>query len=364
MNIPLVDLRRQYHSIKKEIDSAIFNQIESSEFIGGESVKNFEQKFSDFIGSDFCIGCANGTDAIELLLYALGIGKGDEVLVPAHTWISTSEAVSTVGATPVFVDCSADYYTMDITKAKVTNRTKAIIVVHLYGLPAEMDQIVTFAKDNNLLLIEDCAQAHGAEYKGKKVGTFGVGSTFSFFPGKNLGAYGDAGAVLTDDPEIAKIVRAAANHGQLKKHEHILAGRNSRLDSLQASILDVKLKYLDEWTDKRIKAANRYTSLLENINVKPPKKPDYSKHVFHIYAIQLFEKNRNEVMDFLGNKGIGVSIHYPKSLPFIELYKTENAQNDFREVYNYQDKIISLPIFPELTVEEIEYVVASIKEIV
>lgn len=363
MQIPLVDLRRQYQNIKDEIDLAILNQIDKSEFIGGEAVKSFETNFSRYAGSQYCIGCANGTDAIELLLQALGIGKGDEVLVPAHTWISTSEAVTAVGATPVFVDCDPAFYTINIKKAKVTAKTKAVIVVHLYGLPAEMDEIVAFAEEHKLKLIEDCAQAHGALYKGKKVGTFGEGSTFSFYPGKNLGAYGDAGAVITDNAEIANSIRAVANHGQLKKHDHLVEGRNSRLDSIQASILNTKLKYIEEWTNKRIKIADYYSALLKEVNVKTPLKPNYSKHVYHIFAIQLMDKTRSKVMNHLIEKGIGVSVHYPKALPFLPPYNKNTSPDDFGEVYEYQEKIISLPIFPELTDTEIEYVVDTIKEI-
>lgn len=364
MNISLVDLKRQYNSIKEEIDKSIFNQIEKTEFIGGEIVKKFETNFSKYVGVEHCIGCANGTDAIEMLLQALGIEKGDEVLVPAHTWISTAEAVTTVGATPIFVDCDPNYYTIDIKRAKVSPRTKAIIVVHLYGLPAEMDEILKFAKDNDLKVIEDCAQAHGAKYKGKTVGTFGEGATFSFYPGKNLGAYGDAGAVITNNAETAETVRAISNHGQLKKNNHIMEGRNSRLDSIQAGILNVKLKYIDDWTNKRINVAKTYNELLRKVNVKTPKKPDYSKHVYHIYAIQLMKENRSEVMEYLKDNGIGVGIHYPKALPFLPPYIESKSAKDFSKVVGYQEKIISLPIFPELTEEEINYVVDHLKQIV
>lgn len=364
MNIPLVDLKRQYLSIKDEIDGAIRTQIEKTEFIGGQAVRTFEEKFAAYVGTEHCIGCANGTDSIELLLQAMDIGKGDEVLVPAHTWISTSEAVTSVGATPVFVDCGEDNYTIDIAKAKLTPNTKAIIAVHLYGLPAEMTAIMDLAQANGLRVIEDCAQAHGAEYKGQTVGTFGDGASFSFYPGKNLGAYGDAGAVVTNNKEIADRVRAAANHGQLKKHEHFMEGRNSRLDSLQAAILNVKLNYIEGWTNKRIENAARYDELLADVGVKTPKKPEYSKHVYHIYAIQLEKPNRAEVMAHLSENGIGVAIHYPKALPFLIPYKDRISPENFTGVSNYQDKLISLPMFPELTQEEIGFIVDRLKEVV
>jgi dTDP-4-amino-4,6-dideoxygalactose transaminase len=364
MNISLVDLKRQYYSIKEEIDKSIFERIEKSEFIGGEVVKGFEKNFAKFVGVEHCIGCGNGTDAIEMLLQAMGIGRGDEVLVPAHTWISTAEAVTMVGATPIFIDCHPDHYTLDIKKAKVTSKTKAIIVVHLYGLPVEMDEVMKFAGEHGLKVIEDCAQAHGAKYKGQNVGTFGEGATFSFYPGKNLGAYGDAGAVVTNNAEIAETVRAIANHGQLKKHHHIMEGRNSRLDALQAGILDVKLKYLEEWTDKRIGVAEKYNQLLREVNVKTPSKPEYSKHVYHVYAIQLMNENRAEVMKHLKEKGVGVAIHYPQALPFLPPYIENVSVEDFNQVAGYQEKIISLPIFPELTEEEINYVVDILKKIV
>ena len=363
MQVPLVDLKKQYDSIKGEIDSAISKHLETSQFIGGDAVGSFEREFAKFSGVKHCVGCANGTDAIEMLLQSLGIGNGDEVLVPAHTWIATSEAVTTVGATPKFVDCSSDFYTMDISSAEVSSNTKAIIVVHLYGLPAEMDSIMKFAEDHDLIVIEDCAQAHGAEYKGRKVGTFGKGATFSFYPGKNLGAYGDAGAVVTDDDELADRIRALANHGQLTKHKHIMEGRNSRLDSIQAAVLNVKLKYLDEWTERRITNADTYDRLLTDVDVKTPVRPDYSKHVYHIYCVQIRGNNRQEVVSKMRNRGIGLGIHYPQALPFLDPYERTSIREDFPLVCGYQDNIISLPMYAELSKEEISYVVQELAEI-
>ena len=259
--IPLVDLRAQYLGIKEEIDRAINDCIVESNFIKGKKVTEFENAFSQYLGADYCVGCGNGTDALELILKSLNIGSGDEVIVPALTWIATAEAVNNVGAEPVFVDITTDTCIIDAGKIeeKVTKRTKAIIPVHLYGCPADMNQISRIGKKFRLFIVEDCAQAHGAEYFGKKVGTFGIASAFSFFPSKNLGAFGDGGAIVTNNQELANTVRKISNHGQLKtRHSHSIIGRNSRLDSIQASILNVKLPYLDKWNKNRIKASKYY----------------------------------------------------------------------------------------------------------
>lgn len=366
MNVPFVDLKSQYLGIKDEIDKAIADVIAATAFVGGSGnmfVTDFEKSFAQYVGVTHCISCANGTDSLEILLKAYGVADDDEVIVPALTWISTSEAVTNVGAKPVFVDILQDYYTINVNKIeeKITSRTKAIIPVHLYGLPAEMDEINSLAKKHKLVVIEDCAQAHGAEYKGKKVGTIGDAASFSFYPGKNLGAYGDAGAMLTNSFEIAERVRMIANHGQLKKHQHKIEGRNSRLDGIHAAVLSVKLKYLDDWNLKRRQHADFYKEQLMSKNIKFQQAPEYSKHVYHIFSIAL--DHRNELIDTLKSKHIDTAIHYPAALPFLEAYKHHDYYiKDFPVVAELTSRIISLPMYPELNARAIEYVCDRINE--
>ena len=360
--IPFVDLQAQYKSIKSEIDFAIASVIADLAFISGKYARKFEEEFAAYLGIKYCVGCGNGTDAIEILLKSFNIGIGDEVIVPAHSWISTSEAISNVGAKPVFVDTHPDYYTIDVSKLeeKITSNTKTIIPVHLYGLPVEMDEIMKIAKKHNLIVIEDAAQAHGAEYKGRKVGTIGDAAIFSFYPGKNLGAYGDAGCIVTNNEEIAIKARMLANHGQLIKHEHKFEGRNSRLDGIQAAILSVKLKYLDKWNNVRRQHAELYCKLLSGKNVKLPSAPAYSKHVYHVFAIQI--ENRTDIITKFKEAGIETLIHYPTPLPFLDAYKhLGHKREDFPVVSGYTDKLLSLPMFPELTGEQIEMVCGLIK---
>ncbi|MGA2296787.1 MAG: DegT/DnrJ/EryC1/StrS family aminotransferase [FCB group bacterium] len=355
--IPFVDLQAQYKNIKSEIDDAIADVISDTAFISGKYAAKFEEEFAAYLGIKSCVGCGNGTDAIEILLKSFNVGIGDEVIVPAHSWISTSEAVSNVGAKPVFVDIHPDYYTIDVSKieGKITSKTRAIIPVHLFGLPAEMDEIMKIAQKHKLIVIEDAAQAHGAEYKGKKVGTIGDAAIFSFYPGKNLGAYGDAGCMVTNNEEIATKARMLANHGQLVKHEHKFEGRNSRLDGIQAAILSVKLPYLDKWNEARRLHAELYCKLLSLKNVKLPSAPAYSKHVYHVFAIQV--ENRTELIARFKAAGIETLIHYPTPLPFLEAYRHLGHKiDDFPVVSGYTDKLLSLPMFPELTEKQIESV--------
>lgn len=363
MNIPFIDLKKQYNSIKNEVDEAIVRCLDNSSFVGGQPVRQFEDEFAQFLGVGHCVGCANGTDAIELALQSMGIGANDEVIVPALSWISTSGAVSSTGAVPVFVDIHPEYYTIDVEKIeeKITSRTKAIMPVHLYGLPANMDDILLLAKRFDLKVIEDCAQAHGAEYRARKVGTLGDIATFSFYPGKNLGAFGDAGAVVTNNRELAERIRMLANHGQLKKHDHLIEGRNSRLDSVQAAILSVKLKYLNKWNEQRVNNAEIYMKGLKSSNVITPVVPDESKHVFHVLSIQV--NNRNSIMKILKNKGIEVSSHYPIALPFLKPYENIGFTSDnFPVAYEFTQKQMSLPMYPELSENEIGYVCDTIEK--
>jgi dTDP-4-amino-4,6-dideoxygalactose transaminase len=357
--IPFVDLDAQYKSIKTEIDKAIKDCISETNFIKGRAVSEFESSFASYLGSKYCLGCGNGTDALEIILTALGIGAGDEVIVPALTWISTAEAVTTVGAEPVFVDINPNNYTLDFTKIeeKISKKTKAIIPVHLYGCPSDMNEIGAIAKKHGLLIIEDCAQAHGAEYFGKKTGTFGIASAFSFFPSKNLGAFGDAGAIVTDDKDLSDLVRKISNHGQLNgKHKHYITGRNSRLDSIQAAILSVKLKYLDDWNIKRKNVASSYISRLGEMSefILPVTEPG-KKHVYHLFVIRCRE--REKLITLLNEKNISWGIHYPNALPFTDAYRYQKRiPGDFLVSGAIVENIISIPIYPELTEEQIEII--------
>jgi len=362
--IPFVDLYAQYLTIKTEIDTAIATTIKNSAYIGGQAIKDFEKAFGAYIGVEHVIACANGTDSLEILLQAYGIGEGDEVIVPAISWISTSEAVSTSGATPVFVDIEKEYYSIDVTllEKAITKKTRAIIPVHLYGHPADMPAIMAIAKKHNLIVIEDCAQAHGAKVNGQTAGTFGHAASFSFYPGKNLGAYGDAGCMTTSDAAIAEKARMISQHGQKGKHNHVIEeGRNSRLDGLQAAILLAKLPYLEKWTEARIANAARYSELLEGAGIARPAVRKGARHVFHLYVV------RSEQRDVLQNKlteaGVETAIHYPAPLPFLPCYDHRTfRKEDFPVAWDYHTKILSIPLFPELEQDAIAYVSTVIKD--
>lgn len=299
---------------------------------------------------------------MEIALKAIGIGRGDEVLVPANTFLATAEAVTNIGGKVVFADNDPVFYNLDPAKIeeKITSKTKAIIVVHLYGLPAEMDEIMAIAKKHNLKVLEDCAQAHGAKYKGKTVGTFGDAATFSFYPSKNLGAFGDAGGIVTNSDEVAEKARMIANHGQISKNRHILEGRNSRLDGIQAAVLSIKLPHLNEWIEARRKHAETYNSLLAASGLLLPSAPEYSTHTYHLYVIQV--ENRENVQAKLAQEGIETGVHYPIALPLMEAYSYLNHQSsDFPVASAQMGKLLSLPMYAELTDEVIEYVCYCLK---
>ncbi len=359
MNIPFVDLQIQYQSIKKEIDEAIAELLNKAVFVNGVPLESFEVNFAKYMSVAHCIGCGNGTDAIEIALEALEIGKGDEVLVPAYTWVSTASAVSRVGAKPIFVDVHPAFYTIDTAKieAKITPRTKAIIPVHFYGLPADMDSILKIAATHSLKIIEDCAQAHNATINGQKVGSFGDMATYSFYPGKNLGAYGDGGAVVTNSKKLDEKARIIARLGQQGKHNHIKVGRNSRLDTMQAAILNVKLNHLTEWTKKRQLVAEWYLDLLQELPIQLPSKPDAFAHVYHLFVIQT--NRRDELNIFLESKGIQTQIHYPTPLHQVGIF---DAQGTFAVAEAMSGKILSLPMYAELNKVQVEYVVKAVRE--
>lgn len=362
MKIPFVDLRAQYESIKEEIREAINEVIESSAFIGGSYLKQFETNFARFCEVDNCIGVGNGTDAIFIALKSLGIGQDDEVITAANSFIATSEAITLTGARVVFCDVDENTYNLDtdLIEDRITEKTRAIVPVHLYGQPVDMDKVMKIAKKHGLLVVEDCAQAHGARYRGKRVGTFGNIGCFSFYPGKNLGAYGDAGAIITNNKPLADKMRMFANHGRSEKYNHELEGINSRLDGMQAAILNIKLHHLEDWLKRRNDNARLYNSKLENTKeVITPIIPDEWDHVFHLYVVRV--KKREEIMVYLKQNDISVGVHYPIALPNLEAYKYLGYKpEDFPIASKLQNEILSLPMFPELTEEKIEYITSKI----
>lgn len=356
--IPFADLKRQYQNLKSEIDTCIHDSLENTAFIGGNGILEFEKSFSEYLSVENCIACANGTDSIEILLKAMGITNGDEVLVPAISWISTSEAVSSLGASPIFIDIDPNNYTIDVKfiREKITPKTKAIIPVHLYGQPADMKSIMDLAQEFDLKVLEDCAQAHGAKINDQMVGTFGDAASFSFYPGKNLGAYGDAGCMVTNNDEIARTARRIANHGQDGKHNHIIEGRNSRLDAIQAAVLNVKLPYLSGWINRRNEIGGDYLKEIINSKISMPVTRTNEFHAFHLFVIRT--DHRDELRTHLKNNGIGTSIHYPTALPFLNCYKSSQfTAKDFPVAAEYQNKILSIPMFPELEDSEVQKVI-------
>ncbi|GEP94787.1 DegT/DnrJ/EryC1/StrS family aminotransferase [Chitinophaga cymbidii] len=362
MNIPFVDLKAQYKSIKGEIDNAIMNVINETAFISGKYVNEFEESFAKYYGVKHCISVANGTDSLYIIMKMLGIGLGDEVITAANSWISSSETISQTGAKPVFVDIDPEYYSMDekLLEKLITSKTKAIIPVHLHGQMCNMGAIMNVAERYNLFVIEDCAQAHFSEFKSVRAGTIGVAGSFSFYPGKNLGAYGDAGCIITNNDELALKCRMYSRHGALKKHQHQIEGINSRLDGIQAAILTAKLPHILKWTEKRIENALYYSKKLVAIpQVTIPKIRPNSLHSFHLYVIRA--KKRNQLIDFLKSKGIETAIHYPTILPALPCYTYLNAKvSDYAVAYSFQEEILSLPLFPELCKEQMDYVIDAI----
>jgi dTDP-4-amino-4,6-dideoxygalactose transaminase len=361
--IPFVDLKSQYESIKEEIDGAIAQVISQTAFVGGAHLKNFEEAFAAFCGVKHCIGVGNGTDALFIAMKTLGIGPGDEVITAANSFIATSEAISATGARVVFVDIDPNTYNIDTAQIekKITAKTKAIVPVHLYGQPADMDPILDIARRHNLKVVEDAAQAHGAIYKGRKIGSIGDMAGFSFYPGKNLGAYGDGGAILTNNDEWAEKARMIANHGRIDKYDHAIEGVNSRLDGLQAAILSVKLKHLPAWTEARRRNAYLYNRYLKDSGLITPAEIPDVKAVYHLYIVRVQKESRQKLQDHLQSEGIATGIHYPIALPNLQAYAwLGHSEQDFPEATQASREIVSLPMFPELTEEHIQYVAKSI----
>jgi len=358
MNIPLVGLFAQYQQIKAEVDLAIEKIINSSAFVGGEAVQAFEEEFARYCESDHCVGVANGTDAIYLALRALGIGQGDEVITVSHTFIATAEGITLAGAKPVFIDIKEDTMLMDpaLLEAAITPRTKAIIPVHLYGQTCEMDEILRIARKHKLKVVEDAAQAHGAKWKGKRAGSLGDVACFSFYPGKNLGAFGDAGGVVSNDKAMTDRLRMIANHGSTTKYSHEVEGVNSRLDGLQAAILRIKLRRLDEWNEQRRSHAKYYTGALGKSQLTPVAVHQDAEPVWHLYVVRSTE--REELQKTLSDEGIATGIHYPTPLHLQPAYKYLDMPFGALPITErVAREIVSLPMYPELTMVDLEAVI-------
>lgn len=359
-----LDLFKQYLSLKDEIDSCIQQVIRDAAFIGGKHVSDFEYNFSSFINTTDCIGVANGTDALELAIEAMSFPPGSEIIVPANSFIASAEAVVRSGHKVVFCDVNSSDYTITRfhIEQKLSNKTVAIMAVHLYGHPCDMDSLIQIAQENNLEIIEDCAQAHGARYKGKRVGSLGKVGCFSFYPGKNLGAFGDGGAITTNDKTLAKRIRMLANHGREEKYNHIFVGRNSRLDAIQAAILSVKLKYLEEWNAKRCVIAGLYRkNLPKNKGIVLPVSQPWADHVYHLFVIR--HPNRTTLQREMLAMGIETGIHYPIALPKLDAFKHLKQKNQEGFAWDSDKHLLSLPIGDHILADELEKVCDSISMI-
>lgn len=362
-DISLVDLRLQYRLLRDEIDEAMRNVVESSDFILGRDVREFEREFGEFLGIKHCIGVASGTDALLMVLKSLNIGPGDEVIVPAHTFVATAFAVSLAGARPVFADVKEDDYTIDPEQVEtlISTRTRAVIPVHIYGHVADMERLLDTGLRNGLSVIEDACQAHGARFKGQRAGSFGVASAFSFYPGKNLGCFGDGGLVASNNLEIARSVQLLRNYGQIEKYHHELIGQNSRLDTLQAAVLRVKLRRLENWNDQRRRIADLYREALSEVPVALPRCLPTVEHVYHLFVIR--SPKRSALLSHLHSQGISGGVHYPVPLhlqkPYQKLgYKAGQLPVSERVC----SEVLSLPIYPEMTESQVLAVAEAVKD--
>lgn len=361
MKIPYLDLRAQYLSIKPEIDAAIAEVLDSSAFVLGPAVSRFESAFATYCHSTQCVGVNNGTNALLLALKALGVGPGDEVITAANSFIATAAAIAHADAAPVLVDVDPITRNIDPNQieAAITSKTKALLPVHLYGRPAPMKEIQTIAEKHKLAVVEDAAQAHGAEIGGKRIGSFGRAACFSFYPGKNLGAYGEGGAVTTSDDTLVNRVRQLRDHGSSKKYHHEILGYNARLEGLQGAVLGVKLKHLDAWTNRRLEIARDYNRLLAGLPIVVPEIPEDTRHVFHLYVIET--ERRDELQAFLGQRGVPTIIHYPIPIHRQPAFASlKYAPGDFPVTEKLAGQILSLPIYAEMTADQIEYVAEQI----
>ena len=360
--VPYVDLKAQYHSIKAEIDQAISGVLESSQFVLGQEVAAFEEEFAAYCGSPEAIGVNSGTSALHLALLAAGVGPGDEVITTPFTFVATVAAIHYCGALPVYVDIDPVSYALDTSKleAAITSRTKAILPVHLYGHPADMDPLLEIARRHRVVTIEDAAQAHGAEYKGRRVGSLADLACFSFYPGKNLGAYGEGGAVLTANPEYGKTIRSLRNWGESKRYHHDLRGFNYRLEGMQGAILRVKLRHLERWTEARRANASKYNELLDGCAVIRPVQLPYARHVYHVYVVRA--SNRDELAQSLTAAGVQYGIHYPIPVYLQQAYRDSRyKEGDFPVAERVSREVLSLPMYPELQRHQMEQVCAAVR---
>lgn len=363
MKVPFSTVRYMHQEVKDAVIKKFVDVYEKDWFIQGKEVEAFEQEFARYCNVEYCVGCGNGLDALYLIMRAMNIGEGDEVIVPSNTFIATALAVSYSGAVPIFVEPVLDTYNMDYTKIedRITSRTKAIIAVHLYGRPADMDEINDIAQRHNLKVIEDCAQAHGAMYKGRKVGSLGDAAGFSFYPGKNLGALGDGGAVVTNNKKLEEKVRAIANYGSDYKYHHIYKGTNSRLDELQASFLRVKLNCLDRWNEERIRIANRYLYEIQNPQISLPLRKCDGKQVWHLFVVRT--KKRDLLEKYLGQNDIGVAKHYPVPIHLQRAYEDLNFEyGELSIAEEISNTVLSLPLYYGMSDKEIDYVIDVINK--
>lgn len=361
--IPLVDLRAQYQPLKKEILNAISNVLDDMQLFLGENVQHFEAEFAEYCRTRYAVGLGSGTEALHLALIACGIGPGDEVITVSHTFIATVEAIRLAGARPVLVDIDPDTFTIDVNhiEDKITPQTKAIIPVHLYGQPADMDPILSIGEKHRLAVVEDACQAHGAEYKGKRTGSLGDVGCFSFYFSKNLGAYGEAGICVTSKPEIAQRLRMLRDHGSERKYYHSIIGVNARLDEVQAAVLRVKLKRLDQWNEARRRNAHMYTELLEDGPVATPGEAEYAKHVYHLYVLR--SRCRDRLQTYLRDRGISTGIHYPVPVHLQGAWQIANYRTESLPITErYVGEILSLPMYPELSKESIQRVAEAIRQ--
>ena len=373
MKVPFLDLKAQYNTIKDEVLPAIHNVLENTAYVLGKPVFEFESRFAAEHGAKHCVALSSGTDGNHVALWALGIKPGDEIIIPANTFIATAWGATLCGATPVFVDCHPESYNIDPSKveAAITPKTKAIVAVHLYGQAADMDPLREIAKKHNIYLLEDAAQSHFAEYKGKRIGALSDITSYSFYPGKNLGAYGEGGAITTNSDELATLSKMLRDHGGKEKYNHEILGHNYRMEGIQGAVLGVKLNHLNNWTDGRRSVAAKYRELLSDVNgIKLPTEMDYAKHVYHLFVIQVLGKDgegrsevRNNLQKFLGDNDIATGLHYP--LPLHQQKCFENLEykyGDFPVTEALAEQGLSLPMFPELTDEQINFVSEKIHE--
>jgi len=364
--IPVFDLKKQYNEIKDEINEAVAHVLESGWFILGQEVEAFEEEFAGYCGLSHGIGVGSGTEALHLALLACGVGQGDEVITVPHTAVATVAAIELTGARPVFVDIDPASYTIapDQLESRITAQTRAIVPVHLYGQAADLAPLLEIAQRHGLTVVEDCAQAHGAEYRGRRVGSFGHVACFSFYPTKNLGAYGDGGMVVTDDEVLAQKVRLLRQYGWQKRYVSSLRGLNSRLDEIQAAILRVKLRHLDEWNEARRARARLYNELLAGSEVATPTEMDYGRHVYHLYVVRCPNRAyRDELKSYLAEHGVGTAIHYPVPIHVQEAYRDLGyRQGDFPMTEACTDEILSLPMYPELREDEVREIARLVKE--